>query len=321
APAPAPEGDFDFGGGEAPAPAPEGDFDFGGGDAPAPAPEGDFDFGGGDASTSAPAPEGGGSDEAFGDFDFNFSDDAKAPSGGGGIEAPDEKTVVFSVDDTAGGNTPAETTEDPEATLFAGGLTDKEIKEEPKKKDKKAKKKKAHRGSGKGSKLLPILVLIIIGGVVGLYFSGKVPALNDIIDNKLGGVISSIKDSTGTKPTTVPVEITRLKGDYYENETLGTIFTLKATIKNNLDKPQKIRKIRGVIKDKKGKVILESTSRLSTILSVKELKTLTKTQILKRYKKPPFETLASKTSTSVMVVFTTAPAGIAQASASIEIYP
>ncbi|MBI5892572.1 MAG: zinc-ribbon domain-containing protein [Deltaproteobacteria bacterium] len=141
------------------------------------------------------------------------------------------------------------------------------------------------------SKLIPILaVLVIIVGFALFYLSGGV---------------SSIFKMSNKKPSvsTGKFDIVELKGYYTENTSIGKLFVIEGKITSTFDKSKDIMGIKGSIFNSKGETMEENMASPGAIISMDDLKTISKEELENRFKNKKKTSLPAKGSMPFMIVF------------------
>lgn len=146
-----------------------------------------------------------------------------------------------------------------------------------------------------------IAALIIIIAVAAIYFSGIA-----------GKIASSPAQDTAT------LEIDAMTGAFVENASFnGKIFYIEAKVKNLTEDFQKVREVKGALFDKSGDKVMESSSAPGRIISVDEMKSLPKEDILKPLNDLSAGLIPPKGTLPVMIVFTDVPESVSEYSLDI----
>lgn len=141
------------------------------------------------------------------------------------------------------------------------------------------------------SKLIPILaVLVIIVGFAMFYLSGGVTSVFKTSNKKLSL-------STGK------FDIVELKGYYTENTSIGKLFVIEGKITSTFDKSKDIMGIKGSLFNSKGETMEENMASPGTIISMDDLKTISKEELENRFKNKKKTSLPAKGSMPFMIVF------------------
>ena len=277
---------------------------------------GGMDFGFGEETPeSAPEETAAGPDKDsgegpdFGEFDFGFGEDSPKDKGGGA----EDQTIVFSIDDTAGAKTQdvAAAAAAEEQTLFAGMSSaddvDTTVDEPP-----PAPVATAVKSEGSSKSRIALLLVLVLAGVGYLASTGqlKVGGL-DKVSGLVGTLLGTAPDST--------IKLVMVKATYAENPNIGKVFAIDGRLQNVLEEPQLIRAVRGVLYDATGKLLAVRTISPGTIVSKDELSTLTKDELMRRFKVSPAGAIPPRGSIPVMAVFTDVPR--TTVTAAIEVTP
>lgn len=251
--------------------------------------------------------EGEGEGPDFGEFDFGFGEEAPKGKGGGA----EDQTIVFSIDDTAGAKTQdvAAAAAAEEQTLFAGMSSPDDVDTTV---DEPAPVPTAVKSGGSKKSRIALLLVLVLAGVGYLVTSGqlKVGGL-DKVSGLVGSLLGGTPDST--------IELVMVKATYAENPNIGKVFAIDGRLQNVLEEPQLIRAVRAILYDSTGKRLAVRTISPGAIVSKNELSTLTKDELLKRFKASPAGAIPPRGSIPVMAVFTDVPR--TTVTAAIEVTP
>lgn len=141
------------------------------------------------------------------------------------------------------------------------------------------------------SKLIPILaVVVIIAGFALFYLSGG---------------ISSVFKMASKKPSAAAgrFDIVELKGYYTENTSIGKLFVIEGKITSTFDNSKDIIGIKGSLFNSKGETMEENMASPGTIISMDDLKTISKEEIENRFKNKKKTSFPAKGSMPFMIVF------------------
>ncbi|MBI5826910.1 MAG: zinc-ribbon domain-containing protein [Deltaproteobacteria bacterium] len=160
---------------------------------------------------------------------------------------------------------------------------------------------KAPSAQGRAWVVLAVAVLVVIIGLGVLYFRGAGKKLN-------GGLISR-DGGTAAKKT---VDIESINGYFIDNKNAGKVFVIEARIKNVSEAAQEIKSVKGVLYNARGVKLTERSVAPGRVVSADDLKTLPREELLKQFKDPSGGSIPPKGTIPVMVLFTEAPAGMAE---------
>ncbi|MBI5491512.1 MAG: zinc-ribbon domain-containing protein [Deltaproteobacteria bacterium] len=149
-----------------------------------------------------------------------------------------------------------------------------------------------------GAGLMIAVLVFIIGGVV-IYFSGVI----DTFARRIAGPRTAVQKT---------VEIEYINGKFPENKSFGRFFVIEARIKNVTESPQEIKAVTGVIYNDKGEKIATRSVSPGRMVSVDDLKNLSKEDILKSFKDPSGGSIPPKGTVPVMVPFIDLPPGLSE---------
>jgi len=295
---------------DAPAPAPpQQDFGFGNiPREPAP-PQHDFGFGNiprEPAEKKAPEPPA----HAGPDNDeFEFKPPDKDVRGQASDESatPEQKGVDDIMKEAFGGQPPAhedtsgEEGNPPEAKTRkdpTGRLKEALHKEDIKIHDKevvKEKKAAAVKSEGMGAIIAAVIIVIAAAAV---YFTGAA---------------QTVKNAVSPPPPMVKaVDVESVNGYFVENKNIGKIFVIEGVIRNTTANPLNVSGIVGSVFDAKGTKLAARAGSPGRIVSKDDLKSLPKDELAKAFKETGGGVIPARASVPVMIVFTEAPAGMAE---------
>lgn len=141
-------------------------------------------------------------------------------------------------------------------------------------------------------------VLAVVLGVGVLYFTG-------IIDDITTQVMSEAE-------STQPLTIESVNGYFAENEDLGQVFAIEATVRNTLDEPLDVKGARGVIYGAGGEELASRMVSPGRVVTPEELKTLSGADLERQFSDLSGGRIPPRGTVPVMVVFTEVPAGLAE---------
>jgi predicted Zn finger-like uncharacterized protein len=138
-----------------------------------------------------------------------------------------------------------------------------------------------------------------------LYFTGGVGTVAGKFTGKLLSSSSAAQHAD-------PVRIDTVRGYFVDNRNIGRVFVIEAWIKNLSDSPQDIKEVRGVLYNNSGQRIKEQPVSPGRVISLDDIKNLSREDILKQYRDVSGGTVPPKGAVPVTIVFIDVPKGMAE---------
>lgn len=143
--------------------------------------------------------------------------------------------------------------------------------------------------------IIAALIIVLGGGLI--YFTGIIDRLTSVLMPPSAQKV---------------VEIESIKGFYEDNRNFGRLFVIDARVKNITGEPQEVKAATGVVYDDRGKKIAEKSVSPGRIVSVDDIKNLSREELERAFRDPSGGVIPPKGSVPVMVLFIEVPEGLSE---------
>jgi len=156
-----------------------------------------------------------------------------------------------------------------------------------------------------GIKYYVIAGAVVLAAAATFYFTGGV----GMVSEKFAGKFLSNSSAAQHEET---VRIDTVRGFFVDNKNIGRVFVIEAWIKNLSDSPQDIKEVRGVLYNNRGERIKTQSVSPGRVISLDDIKNLSREDILKQYRDVSGGTVPPKGAVPVTIVFVDIPKGMAE---------
>lgn len=143
--------------------------------------------------------------------------------------------------------------------------------------------------------IIAALIIVLGGGLI--YFTGIIDKLTSVLMPPSAQKV---------------VEIESIKGFYEDNKNFGRLFVIDARVKNITNEPQEVKAATGVVYDDRGNKIAEKSVSPGRIVSVDDIKNLSREELERAFRDPSGGVIPPKGSVPVMVLFIEVPEGLSE---------